>query len=136
MMSNTNLIEKFNAAIDALIHAPEKVSDCFTEDVLWINYVPEYLPYGGEYRGLDELGKLFAQYMEALDIGKLEFDEYFATADNVLIATGIERDSRVKSTGKHYSMPFVWVIRFNEHGKINYVREYNDTYPMAEAFKA
>ena len=126
-MSNTNLIEKFNAAIDALIHAPEKVSDCFTQDVLWINYVPEYLPYGGEYRGLDELGKLFAQYMEALDIG---------TADNVLIATGIERDSRVKSTGKPYSMPFVWVIRFNEHGKINYVREYNDTYPMAEAFKA
>ncbi len=135
-MSNANLIEKFNAAIDALIHAPEKVADCFAEDVLWINYVPPHLPYGGEYRGLNELAKLFAQYMAALEIGKLEFDEYFVTADDVLIVTGNECESRVKSTGKHYTMPFVWVVRFNEHGKINYVREYNDTYPMAEAFKA
>ena len=135
-MSNTNLIEKFNAAIDALLHAPEKVADCFAEDVLWINYVPSQLPYGGEYRGLNELAQLFAQYVAALDIGKLEFHEYFVTTDNVLIATGTECESRVKSTGKQYTMPFVWVIRFNEHGKIAYVREHNDTYPMAEAFKA
>jgi ketosteroid isomerase-like protein len=135
-MSGTNLIENFNAAIDALLHHPEKVPDCFAEDVLWINYVPEHLPYGGEYRGLDELGKLFAQYVAALDIGKLEFDEYFVTADNVVIVTGMECNSRVKSTDKRYTMPFVWVARFNEHGKINYLREHNDTYSMAEAFKS
>ena len=134
-MSGSNLIENFNTAIDALLHHPEKVPDYFAEDVLWINYVPEHLPYGGEYRGLDELAKLFAQYVAALDIGKIEFDEYFVTADNVVIVTGKECDSRVKSTGKHYTMPFVWVARFNEHGKMNYLREHNDTYPMAEAFK-
>lgn len=134
-MSGSNLIEKFNKALDALLSAPEKIPDYFADDVVWINYVPEHLPYGGEYRGLDELAKLFAQYVAALDIGKIEFDEYFVTADNVVIATGNECDSRVKSTGNQYTMPFVWVVRFNEEGKINYLREHNDTYSMAEAFK-
>jgi len=134
-MRESDLIGTFNAAIDALIHEPEKVPDYFSEDVLWINNVPEHLPYGGEYRGLKGLTELFAQYMTALDIGKIEFDEYFVTADNVVIVTGTECDSRVKSTGKHYTMPFVWVARFNPNGQINYLREHNDTYPMAEAFK-
>jgi len=58
------------------------------------------------------LATLFAQHVAALDIGKLEFEEYFVTADNVVIATGTECDSLVKSTGKHYTMPFVWVARF------------------------
>ena len=88
-----------------------------------------------EYRRLNELATLFSQYVAALDIGKLEFEEYFVTADNVVIATGKECDSLVKSTGKHYTMPFVWVARFNEDGKIKYLREHNDTYSMAEAFK-
>lgn len=134
-MSSSNLIEKFNTALNALLYDAEKIPDYFADDVLWVNYVPEHLPYGGEYRGLDELAKLFAEYVAALDIGKIEFDEYFVTADNVVIATGNECGSRVKSTGKQYTMPFVWVARFNEHGKINYLREHNDTYSMAEAFK-
>ncbi len=135
-MSSSNLIEKFNTAINALIYHPEKVPDYFADDILWVNYVPEHLPYGGEYRGLDELAKLFAQYLAALDIGKLEFEEYFVTADDVVIATGKECDSRVKLTGKHYTMPFVWIARFNEDEKISYLREHNDTYSMAEAFNA
>lgn len=134
-MSGSNLVKTFNAALDALLHAPEKVPDYFDEEVLWINHVPEHLPYGGEYRGLDGLAELFAQYLEALGIGKIEFEEYFVTAENVVIVTGTEIDSRVKSTGKHYTMPFVWVARFNDHGKISYLREHNDTYSMAEAFK-
>ena len=134
-MVSSDLIGKFDAAIHALFHDPEKVPDYFAEDVLWINYVPEHLPYGGEYRGLGELAELFAQYVAALEIGKIEVEEYFVTADNAVIATGKECDSRVKSTGKRYTMSFVWVARFNEHGKINYLREYNDTFPMAEAFK-
>lgn len=117
------------------MHAPEKVPDYFAEDVLWINYVPDHLPYGGEYRGLDELAVLLGQYLEALDLGPIEFDEYFVTTNREVIATGTERDSLVKATGKRYTMPFVWVARFNEDGKIYYLREYNDTYSMAEAFK-
>ena len=134
-MSGSTLVEKFNTALSALLSEPEKVPDYFADDLLWINHVPEQLPYGGEYRGLDGLAELFAQYVAALDIGKIEFEEYFVTADDVVIATGKECDSRVKSTGKHYTMPFVWVARFNQDGKINYLREHNDTYSMAESFK-
>ena len=134
-MSVSDPIERFNAALNVLLSDPSKVPDYFADDVLWINHVPDHLPYGGEYRGLDELAKLFAQYMAALEIGKLDFEEYFVTADNVVIATGLERDSVVKSTGKRYTMPFVWIARFNEAGKISYLREHNDTYSMAQAFK-
>ena len=134
-MPGSHLIKKFNTALNVLLNEPEKVPDYFADDILWINYVPEHLPYGGEYRGLGELAELFAQYVEVLDIGKLEFEEYFVTSDDVVIATGQERDSLVKSTGKHYTMPFVWVARFNEDGKIKYLREHNDTYTMVEAFK-
>lgn len=134
-MPDSKLIDTFDAAIDALLKTPEKIPDYFADDLLWINYVPEHLPYGGEYRGLGELGKLFEQYVAALEIGPIEFDEYFVAADDTLIVTGIERDSRVKATGKRYSMPFVWIAKFDAQGKICYLREYNDTYPMAEAFK-
>ena len=134
-MSGSNLIEKFNTALHSLLFAKEKIPDYFADDLLWINYVPEHLPYGGEYRGLGELAKLFDQYLAALDIGNIKFDEYFVTADNVVIATGTESNSLVKSTGKKYTMPFVWVARFNDAGKINYLREHNDTYAMADAFK-
>lgn len=134
-MSDSSLIESFKSAVEALLHAPEKVPDHFAEDVLWINYVPDHLPYGGEYRGLDELSELFKQYLGALDLGPIEFDEYFVTTNHAVIATGTERESLVKATRKRYTMPFVWVARFNEDGKINYLREHNDTYSMAEAFK-
>lgn len=134
-MPKSRLIETFNAAIDALLKTPEKIPEYFAEDLLWINYVPEHLPYGGEYRGLAELGKLFEQYVAALEIGPIEFDEYYVTEDGTVIVTGTERDSLVKSTGKRYTMPFVWVAKFDDDGRINYLREHNDTYTMAEAFK-
>ncbi len=52
-MHESELIKTFNAALDALINQPEKVPDYFSADTLWINYVPDHLPCGGEYRGLD-----------------------------------------------------------------------------------
>ena len=135
-MSKSNLIEQFNKIFDALLNDPEKIPDYVAEDVLWINYVPDHLPYGGEYRGLAELSRLFGQYVDALDIGKIEFEEYFVAENNVLIVTGKECDSVVKSTGKHYDMPFAFVVRFNDEGKMVYLREHNDSYAMAEAFNA
>ena len=37
-------------------------------------------------------------------------------------------------TGKRYTMPFVHVVHFNDEGRVNYVREYNDTREMVIAF--
>ena len=57
-MSKSYLIEQFIKVFDALLSNSDKMPDYIAEDVLWINYVPDHLPYGGEYRGLEELSGL------------------------------------------------------------------------------
>lgn len=48
---------------------------------------------------------------------------------------GSEDEGKVISTGKVFDLHFVWVIRFDDEGKICYVREHNDTAAIGDAFK-
>ena len=106
----------------------------FAENIIWENPLPAIVPFGGTYHGADELLGYFGGLDAAIDMQPLHITDFVAN-DNVVAAIGVEQDTRVKSTGKHYNMPFVHVIRFNDDGKVTHVREYNDTREMVAAFE-
>lgn len=105
------------------------------EDIVWDNPLPEHIPFGGSYQGVEGLIQYLTQLAGAIEMSPLHFTDIIANAD-MAAAIGEEQATRVISTGKIYTMPFVHVLRFNKEGKICYVREYNDTREMVEAFRS
>jgi ketosteroid isomerase-like protein len=53
-----------------------------------------------------------------------------------VVLVGYEKNGKAIPTGKVFDLPFVWVVKFNEDGKISYLREHNDTAAIGDAFKA
>jgi ketosteroid isomerase-like protein len=45
---------------------------------------PQFLPYGGSYRSIDELAGLFAEVTQLLDLPNLTVDHLIADGDHVL----------------------------------------------------
>ena len=133
-MPEAGLAEKLDQILNVLLNDFESAPDYLSEDVVWVNYLPEHIPFGGEYRGLQGIADYLEQLAATLDMGELEFEERFVTTAGELIVTGTEHRSLVRATGKHYTMPFVWVLRFDEAGKMIYLREHNDTRGISEAF--
>jgi hypothetical protein len=128
-------VSKVEAFMDALLNSFDKVGDYISDDFVWINYLPDHIPFGGEYHGLAGLTDYMQRIAAALELGPIEFEQFYVAEDDTVIVTGMERDTSVKATGKRYSMPFVWVFRFDAAGKLAYLREHNDTLPISVAFE-
>ena len=107
------------------------------EDVVWINYLPEHVPFGGKYRGHEELIQYFGELSATFEVGEYIDEEFeFIETGNTLVMVGAEENARVLSTGKVFDLPFVWVVKFNDEGKICYLREHNDTAAIGDAFRS
>lgn len=119
------LLSDFNAAVAKFLAA----------DFVWENPLPDCVPFGGTYHGEAGLAEYLGGLLSAIEMSPLHFDELIAEGGTVA-AIGVERDTLVRATGKLYNMPFVHVIKFNDHGQITHVREYNDTCEILEAFLA
>ena len=105
------------------------------DDFVWENPLPEIVPFGGRYEGSDGLLRYLAELDRAIEMSPLHITDLVGDGP-VVAAVGVEENTRVKSTGKRYTMPFVHVLRFNDEGMICHVREYNDTREMLAAFVA
>jgi len=120
------LTTDFNASIDFL-----------AEDLVWTNMVPDNVPFGGIFNGKQEVLGYFGELAESFVIGDYPWDEFEAIeSGNTVVLVGYEKDGKAIPTGKVFDLPFVWVVKFNEEGKINYLREHNDTAAISDAFKA
>ena len=107
------------------------------EDVRWINLLPEHVPFGGEYRGHEAIVEYFQQMSESFVIGDYIYDDFeFIETGNTVVLVGYEKNATVPATGKTFDLHFVWVVKFNEDGKICYLREHNDTAAIGDAFRA
>ncbi|NQV20568.1 MAG: nuclear transport factor 2 family protein [Rhodospirillales bacterium] len=104
------------------------------ENILWENFLPEDFPFGGAYSGRGELETYLAEIGESIEINDFQITNIYVD-DQTAIVTGLEQ-SNVHATGKPYTMDWVHILRFNDHGAIEFVREYNDTARMAAAFAA
>lgn len=102
-------------------------------DIIWENPLPDHIPFGGVYSGIDGMGRYLTMLSQEIEMEPLHFTDVIANG-NVVVCIGVEADTKVLSTGKSYTMPCVHVLRFNDEGKIVHVREYNDTKEMIEAF--
>lgn len=106
-----------------------------SEDVVWINRLPDHVPFGGEYHGHEGVARYFQLLAETFVLGGHNFQEYdFIETENTLVIVGCEKDGKVIPTGKVFDLEFVWVVRFDEEGRIKYLREHNDTAAIGGAF--
>lgn len=110
------------------------VNDWLAPGFVWINHLPDHIPFGGVYEGAAGLAQYGGELAAAIELKPLHIDEIIIS-DLSAIVIGTERNTRVIPTGKHYDMDYVHVARFNAQGKLTYLREYNQYEGMAAAFR-
>jgi len=126
----------FDEIFNALLTDPENAVPKYMDPgVVWENYLPDHVPFGGRYEGYEGIFKYLGELDATLEMGPIEFSEMVVDGFT-LVCIGVEKDSKSKTTGKTYNMPFSWIMKFNSSGKLAYVREYNDTSAIAAAYAA
>jgi ketosteroid isomerase-like protein len=110
----------------------EEMLERFVEaDAVLDNPLPDVIPFGGKYEGHHGFVVYVQKILAAIAIEQFEIDEIFAEADRVCVLG--RETSRVLATGKHYTMSWVHVLTVRD-GRVQHLREYNDTAAMAAAF--
>ena len=109
--------------------------EMLASDICWINRLPEHVPFGGEYRGREGVIEYFELMAETFVLGEHPLDEYeFIESGDTLVIIGCEKGGVARPTGKVFDLPFVWVLRFDEAGRIRFLQEHNDTAAIGAAF--
>jgi len=105
-----------------------------SEDVEWHMPGPsDIIPFAGEFRGREGVGRFFAALGGAEDLEIFEPQEFVAQGDKV-VTTGRYR-GRIKATGQADDIEFVHVFTVRD-GRITNYRQYNDTAPSLAAYSA
>jgi uncharacterized protein len=103
------------------------VLEAFDPEIDW--NTPESLPYGGHFRGHEEVTGFFQGIPEHIDDLRVEPAEFLDAGDHVVV-TG-ELTGRGKS-GAQFTAAFAMVWRMRD-GKAVEFREYTDSAPVVEA---
>ncbi len=131
-----NLVSKIQHYAATLKADFEASLELLADDIVWINLLPENVPFGGTYTGKEEVVAYFLQMAETFEIGDYEWDEFeYIESGNTLVMVGFEKGGKALPTGKVFDLHFVWVVKFNERGQICYLHEHNDTAAIGDAFK-
>ncbi len=102
-----------------------------TPDFVWANPVPDAIPYGGTFEGPEGASRYLELVFATLDLSDFVIDEVVAGGDRVVVL-GHEA-AEVKASGRRYAQEWVHVLRLRD-GRIEHLREYNDTAAMLSAF--
>ena len=132
-MSMIDTVKRYIAAMKSDF---EGSLNFLADDLVWINILPEHVPFGGEYVGKQEVVRYFMQMAETFELGNYAWDDFECIeSGNTLVIVGCEKDGKALPTGNVFDLAFVWVVKFNDAGKISYLREHNDTAAIGDAFK-
>jgi ketosteroid isomerase-like protein len=93
--------------------------------------VPESVPWGGSYRGKEEVGRFFASLPEHLDELNVEPQDFLDAGDRV-VATG-RHHGHVKGEPFETRFAMVWTM---SGGKAVAFKEYSDMAPIVKAMEA
>lgn len=99
------------------------------DDIEWI--IPgEGWALAGTHRGHDGLAELLRTASEDLETSIMEFHDYVAQGDRVLVVGFAE--GKIKATGKAWKDDWIFAITVR-NGKLTNIREYIDTQALARA---
>lgn len=100
-----------------------------SEDIEWI--IPgEDWPLAGTHRGHAGLVYLLQKAGEKMETSAMEFHEYVAQGDRVLVA-GFAK-GKIKATNRTWEDNWIFAITV-QNGKLTNIREYVDTQALARA---
>lgn len=131
-----SLIEKLQNFTSTMLTDFPASLELLSDDVVWINLLPEHVPFSGTYNGKLEVVSYFQLMSETFVIGEYLYDQFdYIESSDTVVVVGFEKDGKVIPTDKTFDLHFVWVVKFNDEGKICYLREHNDTAAIGDAFK-
>jgi ketosteroid isomerase-like protein len=123
-------VDTIKGAYDAFSRQDiEGVMAAFDDAIEWD--LPDTVPWGGVFRGKEEVGSFFASLPEHLDELNVEPHEFYDAGDHV-IAVGRHHGN---AGGHPFETRFamVWTMR---DGKAVAFKEYTDMVPIAKAYEA
>jgi len=99
------------------------------DDIEWIIPGKDW-PLAGTHRGHDGLADLLQKASEDMETTTMEFHEYVAQGDRVLVVGFAE--GKIKATDKTWKDDWVFAMTIR-NGKVSNIREYVDTQALARA---
>ncbi|TPG56782.1 nuclear transport factor 2 family protein [Ewingella americana] len=100
-----------------------------SEDIEWIIPGKDW-PLAGTHRGHAGLADLLQKASEKMETSVMEFHEYVAQGDRVLVV-GFAK-GKIKATNRTWEDNWVFAITVR-NGKLTNIREYVDTQALAQA---
>jgi ketosteroid isomerase-like protein len=125
-------VQQFYTAFLGARDLAEFAEEHFASDVVWDNFLPEIIPFGGSWEGRAAVVEFLTLMMGQIRIKAFDI-ERILVAGNSAVITGHE-DSDVTTNGNAYGMDWVHILDFDDTGRVARAREYNDTAAMQAAF--
>ncbi len=132
-----SLVEKLQNYLATMASDFPASLELLSEEIVWINRLPDNVPFGGEYHGRDGVASYLTLLAETFVIGSYPFEEFdIIEKNNTLVLVGYEKDGKVLPTDTVFDLHFVWVVKFNDMGQICFLQEHNDTAAISNAFRS
>lgn len=103
-----------------------------SEDIIWENFLPADIPFGGAWRGRAAVIDYLQRMMQVIRITSFEINSVVVEGTTAVIF-GSEQ-SEVIPNSKSYAMDWVHRLEFSSPSRVCRAREYNDTAAMHRAF--
>jgi ketosteroid isomerase-like protein len=110
----------------------ERAVQMYAPDVDYLYPQVEGMPFGGTWRGHDEVLELFKKHDEADEILEFNLNDFIAQGDHVVVLGSY--CARARRTGREWETDFVHVSTIRD-GKLQRFESYFDTAAFLEAHR-
>lgn len=110
----------------------QSLTSPLAEDVDWMVYGPEDIPYSGQFKGINGVSEFFDKVNKSERLKKMQIRRIIGDGKYVVVLGRFTFE--VLATQKTFSTDFAHVFRFNDQGQINKFRGFGDTEMMTRAF--
>jgi len=109
------------------------IMDVVADNVSWNDAGYPDLPFGSENRPKNDIPNFFKTLSESVNYSRFEPQEFYADG-NAVVAVG-HHEGVTKPKNVHFSSPWIMLWKFNDAGKVSYVRTFIDTNEIGKGFR-
>jgi ketosteroid isomerase-like protein len=119
LMENTNPVAVVLSLYQQLLSDPQAaIAASLSSDIVWENPLQETVPFGGVFEGHEGCARYLTRLLDAIEMESIAIDHTITEGDRVVL---IGREtSRVKKTGRRYTMGWVHVVRCTGGSRLAY----------------